>query len=336
MNRSNQQMSPEIVLRNVDRRRFSEGLLAMLAGLATGALASTPYPMGPIKLIVPFPPGGAFDLFVRALAEKLTVSLGQSVIVESKPGANGMIAVSSVADAPADGKTFLMMSGQIAQNAILMPGSTAKLEQLVPMTMLTSIPFAFIVNASTGVNTFAEFIEYAKKRKGQLAYGSFGQGSSSHILGEAINRAAGMDLTHVAYKGDSALFPDLASGRVAAGWGTIGFFGKQSKGVRLLFVVSPTRLHDYPSVPTLSELGYPQLNLAGWAAMFAPKGTPAPLTTQMTSAVRGILSTDEMKKKIESLAYSPLTKLDEPVSQRLDQEIKRWGELIRQEGITVS
>ena len=271
------------------RNRFNHIARPLLAGLAlllTAApgAAQDVFPSRPIRIITPTAAGGNIDIMARALAEKLAAAWGQGVVVEPRPGANGMLAASAVAKAAPDGYTVLFSHSALVQNLLLQPNPPYKLAELTPVSMLALFPIAYGVNPSLGVGSLAELIALAKAKPRTLSFGSYGTGSGGHVIGAALNRAAGIDLTHVPYKGEVPAVTDMMSGQVSSAYGSVGYMARQlgTGKVRLLAVASQARLKNFPDLPTFAEAGFPALNLPGWGGLFLPAERILPLVGSVT------------------------------------------------------
>ena len=202
----------------MQKRRSLLGLgagLALLGGTARvpAAESAAAYPGKPIRLVVPLAAGGAIEVIARMFGERLTKVWGQPVIVESKPGGNGMIGALAVSQSPPDGYTVLFTNSGLIQNAHLRPNPNFRFENYVPVNMMAYAPGAFAIQAAIPANTLAEFVDYVKARPGKVSFGSYGAGSSGHLLGEMLNKTAGLDMVHVAYRGESAAVQDMLGGR---------------------------------------------------------------------------------------------------------------------------
>ena len=308
---------------------------AAVFALLPAALAQDAFPNRPIKIITPTAAGGNIDILARALAEKLAAAWGQGVVVEPRPGANGMIAASFVAKAPADGYTVLFSHSALVQNLLLQPNPPYKLADLAPVTMLALFPIAYGVNTSLNVNSLAELVALAKAKPGTLSFGSYGTGSGAHVIGAALNRAAGIDLTHVPYKGEVPAVTDMLSGQVSSAYGSVGYMARQLGGgkVKLLAVASAQRLKSFPDVPTFAEAGYPALNLPGWGGLFLPAGTPAPLIAKLNAEVVKALAAPDMIARIDAMGFVTVGNSAEAFAGSIKSEFTKWESAIRENQI---
>ena len=313
-------------------RRAALVALSLLGALAGPAQAQEgPFPNRAIRIVIPTAPGGNLDLLARVVAEKLQAAWGQQVIVESRAGANTTLATTYVAKAPADGYTALFTISGFVQNLVLQPNPAYKASDLAPVSLVASFPIALAANAAVPVKTLADVVKLAKEKPGSMSYGSYGLGSGGHILGAGLNKAAGVDIAHVPYKGEAASFPDLVSGRIQLAYGSVGFYARQlSEGkVKLIAVASPARLKDFPEVQTFAEAGYADINLAGWGALFLPAGTPQAVVDKWSQEVQRITQMPDVQKKIFDMGFLPVGNSSAEFARVIDSDIKRWGAVVK-------
>jgi tripartite-type tricarboxylate transporter receptor subunit TctC len=318
-------------------RRF--GILAMLAALplvdAGPASAQEKFPAKAVRIVIPTASGGNVDLLARALGEKLTERWKQPVIVEAKPGANTLLATLEVSRGKADGYTLLFTISGLVQNLVLQPNPQYKLADLAPVSMVALFPIALAANASFPPKTLGEVIDHAKARPNTISYGSYGTGSGGHIIGEGLNRAADIDLQHIAYKGEAAALPDLLTGRIALAYGSTGFYARQlsTNNVRLIAVASPKRLKNFPDVPTFAEAGFADINLAGWGGMFLPAGTPPEIVKEVARQVREIVALPDIQAKIYDMGFEPVGNSAAEFAQGLSAELEKWRTIVKDSNI---
>ena len=270
------------------------------------AFAQATYPNAFIKVIIPSPAGGGHDTMMRTIGEKLAAAWGQQLIVESKAGAAGAIAASAVAKAPSDGYTLLLNYSALLSNTVLTANPGYKLEELVPVSLLVLTPIAIGVRSSLGVKTLAEFVALANSRPGRLSYGSYGQGSGGHFVGELLKGAAGIDVTHVPYKGEAPAILDLLGGQIDAAITSVGAASRHPDKIVPLAISSPQRFVRYPDVPTFAEAGYPAVNMPGWGCLFVPAGTPQPIVDKLGAEMARILALPDVVAKMHELGNDPV------------------------------
>jgi tripartite-type tricarboxylate transporter receptor subunit TctC len=326
------------------RAALAAGAVAGALGCASLGLMSAAraqdaasFPNRPVRIITPTAAGGNIDIMARGLAEKLAAAWGQGVVVEPRPGANGMIAASFVAKAPADGYTILFSHSALVQNLLLQPNPPYKLADLAPVTMLALFPIAYAVNTSHGVNSLAELVALAKAKPKTLSFGSYGTGSGGHIIGAGLNRAAGIDLTHVPYKGEAPAVTDMMSGQVSSAYGSVGYVARQvgSGKVKLLAVASLERLKAFPDVPTFAEAGYPGINLPGWGGLFLPAGTPPAIVAKFNQEVLKALRLPEISDRILAMGFVPVGSSAEEFTASIKSEFEKWETAIRENQIKI-
>jgi tripartite-type tricarboxylate transporter receptor subunit TctC len=318
-------------------RRAALALFA--AALAAGpAFAAEPWPTRSVRIIVPFAPGGGADSSARVLAELLAPQLGQSVIVENKPGAGSAIGVMAAAQAR-DGHTLLMGSNSMVINPSLKPDLTYDVARdFDAVGMVSAQPLVLVVPASSSIHSIADIIAQAKAKPGALSAGNSGTGTLAHLASELFAAQTGVTLTPVAYKGESALLPDLIAGRVSLGFLNLPSVAAHIKSGRLraLAVSSPQPVPQLPGVPTLRSLNYPSLEVQGWAALLAPKGTiPPEGLARLEELLTKALASDVVKAKFAALSVTPVIMSREATAKFLQAEGTRYAAVIKARGIKV-
>ena len=319
-----------------------KALALLLLAAALPAAAQEPYPSKPVKVIVPYGPGGATDIIARIVGQKLTEALGQSFIVENRPGANGNIALEAVARAAPDGYTLLV--GNVSTNTINENVYEHMLKikptrDLVGVTKLVDIPHTVIATANFPANNIAELIAYCKKEPGKVNFASVGLGSYPHLDMERLERAAGIQLTHVPYKGGAGqAIPALISGEVQVAFFNLASLLPHIKAGRLkpLAAETPQRVPELPNLPTMAEQGFPGIGTNAWQGMFAPAATPKPIVDKLHDTVASVLLNPEMK---EHLAKQMLNVAVSRSSQDFQDEVKKeteaWGAFLREARIKI-
>lgn len=314
-------------------KRFAWALL--LCGLAQVAGAQG-FPVKPIHFIVPYPAGGATDMMARLVAQKLTESFRQQLVVDNKPGAGGNIGVAMVAKAPADGYTI----GISATNSFAInPHLTKKLpydalKDLTQISMVGIIPNVIVVNSDVPAKSIAELVALAKRQP--LAYASPGQGTSLHLAGEMLNEAAGITMTHVPYKGDVPALTDLLGGRVPVMTSNLaGALPHVRSGkLRALAVTTAKRATQLPDVPTMIEAGYKDFDISVWFTVFTASGVPREALEILNREVQRALNAPDVRQRLQDANIEPApTSLDQIRSFTL-AEYERWGSIVRKTGAT--
>lgn len=310
--------------------------LALLAALPLAATAQATFPDKPIRIIIPVPAGGQTDILARLLGQKLTASMGQPVIVESKPGAATVIATEMVAKSPPDGYTLLLTLTQIVQAPLLMPRVKYDVfKDVVPVIRVAESTAIFAVPVGSPLKSIKDFVEQAKNRKVPFSYGSNGHGSTVHLYSDMFSRQYGFQLTHAPYKGEAPIVPDLVSGRIDAGWlsGMTAANLAKDKKVRILATTGTRRLTSLPEVPTFDELGYKGLDADGWIGIFAPGGTPRPIVEKLAAELDKAIQMPDVRERIISFGLEPAGGTSDDFSKMVRRSYDQWAHIIKTTGI---
>jgi len=309
--------------------------------LATGAAAQD-YPTRPVRILVPYGPGGATDIIARIVAAKLTESLGQSFVVENRPGANGNIALEAAAKAAPDGYTLLV--GNVSTNAINETIYAHQLtirpsRDLIAVTKLVEIPHIVVASAALPANNIAELIALAKKEPGKINFASVGLGSYPHLDMERFMKAAGVEFTHVPYKGGAGqAIPAMVAGEVQLAFFNMASLLPHIKSGRLkaLAAIPTQRLPELPNVATLAEQGYPGIGTNAWQGLFAPAATPKPVVDKLYAAVASALGRPEQKEGLAKQMMSvELSRSPQEFTELVRRETQAWGEFLRDARIKI-
>jgi tripartite-type tricarboxylate transporter receptor subunit TctC len=313
-------------------------LAALLASVAAHAQSqAAPYPSKPVKLVVPYAAGGSTDQLARAVADQLGRALGQSVVVENKPGGNTIVAAEHVAKSPADGYTLFMgSSASLAVNPLLynqLPYDPKA--DFAGISMLAASPLILVVPQELPVKSVTEFIAYAKAKPGSMNYASVGNGNPLHLAGELFKVSAGIDMTHVPYNGSSPALTALIGNQVQAMFDVVLTSNPHIKSgkLRALGVTGSRRIPLLPDVPTVSEAGLPGYEAGIWFAMVAPKATSSAIVQRLNQDVTKILRQPEMRARFDALALELIPTPPEEVSAYAAREQGRWAKLIKEKGI---
>ena len=314
------------------RQLLGSALLSTLCAVATGAT----YPDKPVRMIVPFAPGGGTDLVARSLAQKLTEAMGQSFVVDNRPGANANIGNEMAARAAPDGYTLIMTSSSLTINPNLyqkLPYDPVR--DFAPVSLATNVPYILVVHPSMPVGSFQEFIAYARTKPGQLSYGSAGAGNSTHLAMELLKLVAKIDLVHVPYKGTGQALTDLLGAHVQAIWGTIPPCLPHVKSGRLkgLAVGGLKRARAVPELPTADESGYPGYEAGSWFGLLAPAGTSKDIVAMLNRAVNKALNAQELNERLNSEGAEPAGNTPEQFAAFIKMEIVKWGKVAKAAGI---
>ncbi|RZT36367.1 tripartite tricarboxylate transporter substrate binding protein [Cupriavidus agavae] len=322
------------------RRRWLQALAACGLAVAAlpGAALAAEYPDRPIRLVVPFPPGGPTDLVSRVIARRMSEDLGQTVLVDNRPGANGNIGNEIVAKAAPDGYTVLYNTSSIA----LSPALYRKLpydvkRDLLPVALTANVPLVLEVNAQVPANTVPEFVAWLKANPGKMTYGSAGNGNVTHLTAFLFLQAKGLDAAHAPYKGSAPALTDLASGQVQFMTDTINsslpFI--RDKRMKALAVTSSTRSAQLPDVPTLAESGLPGFEAGAWQGMMVPAKTPPDIVRRLNGAAVKALAAPEVRASLAAQGAEPRGSSPEAYGTFLSHEIERWRKVVKDTGVTL-
>ena len=312
----------------VSRRRLLQGSAGLAATLALPAVRAQTYPSAPLRIIITVPAGGGHDTMMRMVGQKLTEAWGQTVIVDSKPGASGAIAAVAVARSAPDGLTMLLTNSNFLSTTILQPAAGYKTADFVPVSMLVLTPIAIGVRTSLGVNTIQEWVALAKKEPGKLSYGSYGQGSGGHFVGEQLNAAAGIETTHVPYKGEAPAIQDVLGGQVDAVIASLGGASRYPGKIKALAVASPTRFPVYNDVPTFAESGLPAVNMPGWGGVFLPAATPKPVVAKLSAELNRVIMLPDVQAKMLDLGFESVGWGPDHLQSFLDEQLVKTRKLV--------
>lgn len=313
------------------------GLGAVCAAFALGAPAQA-YPTKPITIIVPFPAGAGPDVMARLIGERLSAQLKESIVVENRPGASGMVGATAVARAPADGHTLLVTPNTLFIAPHLMPAGAKPPVDVIgdfePVIMPSQTTMLMVANPKLGVKTAKEFAELA--RKTPTNYASSGNGSVLHIAGALFNSAAGLNMTHVPYRGIAPAVTDVIAGHVQVTFAGLAPVRQHiaSGALVALATVEPTRSSAMPDLPTAIEQGFKDVAVDGWYAVLAPKGTPAAIVERLNKEINAALANPELKQKIEQTGEVILGGAPAALAKRMKGDFARYGEIVRRLNIT--
>ena len=311
-------------------------LVAAAAAIAGPALAQS-YPAKPVRLIVPFPPGGNTDVLGRLMAQKLTDALGQQFFVENRPGASGVIGADAAAKSPPDGYTIFFGTTGVLSSAPALRATLSydPVKSFAPISALAGAPVVVTVSSAMPVSSLKEFIEYAKARPGKLTYGSAGVGHFLHVAGEAFNAAAGVQLFHVPYKGVDQALVDLLAGRLDVMIDTIVIYAPhvQSGKLKALAVGQGKRLSRIPELPTTAEAGLPGYEFASYFGLLAPAGTPPEIVRRLNTETVKALAAPDIVDSLGKMGLEPAPTTPEQYAILIAEDLAKWKRLVGQIGI---
>jgi tripartite-type tricarboxylate transporter receptor subunit TctC len=326
----------------MNQARFSRAALELLFALAitlasTGGVAAPDYPTKPVRLMVPFPPGGTLDILARGIAPRLTAQMAQQVVVENRPGANGVIGAEAVAKASADGYTMLIWGGSgIAVHPTMLPKLPYDpVRDFAPVAMLATYPSVLIANPSFPTDSVKELIAAAKAAPGKLTYGSPGTGNVNHLVGEWFRSIAGVDLVHVPYKGAALVINDVVAGHIPIGFVLLPGALPQIRAGKLkaLAVTAEQRMSAVPNVPTMAEAGVPGLDLSDWGGILVPARTPSEVIARLNQEITKVVNAPEVRQRWIEQGLEPKTATPGELAGLIKTDVDKWNRIIRQTGV---
>jgi tripartite-type tricarboxylate transporter receptor subunit TctC len=313
--------------------------LGGLLGSHDAAQAQASYPTKPVRLIVPFPPGGGTDILARVIGAKLTEALGQPVVVENKPGAGGNIGVDLVAKSAPDGYNMVIgQTSNLAVNPTLYPDLPYDPQKdLAPISLVADAPLVLVVPANSPFKTLGDVINAAKGKPEEVTFASPGNGTVSHLSGELLQKAANVKFQHIPYKGASQALTDLMGGQVQTYMSSIPTALAQIKGgkLRALAVTATKRVQDLPDVPTVAESGFPGFESSTWFGFLVKAGTPEPIVKRLNTEVVKVLQMPEVREKIAAEGATVLSGTPDQFTAFLKDEIVKWGKVVKDSGAKV-
>ncbi len=318
-------------------QRLALAALSAFALLAGGA-AAQPYPSRPVRVIVPFAPGGATDIIARLVAQKLADRLGQSVVVENKPGAGTTIGNAEVAKAKPDGYTLLFAPTPFVISQVVYPTLPYDPQKdFAPVSLLAVSPFILVVNAAFPAKSTAELVAIAKAKPGTVTFASAGNGTVPHLAGELFKLRAGIDIVHVPYKGGGPAIVDLVSGQVPMMFATPIEVSQhvQSGRLRVLGTTSLARLAAMPDVPTLSESGYPDFEVLSFFGVLAPAGTPPEIVNRVAADLAAVMEMSDVRERFAQQSAEARVLGPAAFSAFLARERDKWADIVKRSGAKV-
>jgi tripartite-type tricarboxylate transporter receptor subunit TctC len=321
-------------------RQVLRASLLALAGICSApTAANAAYPDKPIRLIVPFPAGGAADVMARGMAQRLGQELGQQIVVDNRGGAGGTTAAEAAVKSPADGYTlFFGTMGTQAINPAMYPKLRYDPQKdFAPISLTHITPRVLVVGPSVAARNIAELIALAKSKPRGLTYGSAGNGSSSHLSGALFEALGGVDMVHVPYKGSSPLLVDVLAGRVDMTFDSYTVYEEHIKAgkVRPLGVTSKARIAALPQVPTIAEAGLKGYDVSNWLGVLAPAGTPKDVIATLHAALGRAMATPALRTQLIALGIEPTFSTPEEFAALVRTELPKWAEIVKKSGATV-
>lgn len=318
------------------RAILATAIAACLASVTGVTYAQDAYPSKPVRLVVPYPPGGGADGLARMIARKLSDAIGQTVIIDNKPGANTMLASTEVSRAPADGYTLLYVASSFTINPSLYKVPYDTVQAFAPVAMVAEVPLIIIRNPKAPYNTLADLLTAAKANPGKINFASYGQGSPAHLGGELLASIAGVEMMHIPYKGSAPALTDLIGGQVEINFSSVepALPLINTKKVYPIAVMTKKRIAALPDVPAVSET-FPGFEAIGWNGIVAPAGTPAAIINRLNQAVNEAVKSPELQANYakQGVVADPMS--PEAFGKLIKDEIVKWGEVVKKASVKV-
>lgn len=314
-------------------------LLALAAATFTSGAFAQAWPSKPIRIVVPFPPGGGTDTIARETSQRVAAATGWTFVIDNKPGAGGNLGVDAVAKAPADGYTLVLgQTSNLAINPTLytkMPYDSQK--DLAPVVLLANAPLVMVTGMGTPYKTLADAVNAAKVKPGQLNFASPGNGTVAHLTSEMFQKAAGFKTQHIPYKGAAQALTDVISGGVELYMSSVPTLIGQIRNnkLRALAVTSAKRVDDLPNVPTINESGYKGFDAVTWFGLLAPAGTPKDVIAKLNAEFNKALQNPELRKKLGDEGADAVGGTPEQFTALIKDEIPRWGKVVKESGASI-
>ncbi|WP_354673833.1 Bug family tripartite tricarboxylate transporter substrate binding protein [Cupriavidus alkaliphilus] len=322
--------------------RSARSIAITVAGVAAAhtaptALAADAWPAKPIKVIVPYTPGGSTDTVSRVVFEQVSQRLGQPIIIENKPGANSTLGVGVAARSAPDGYTFVSVLAAYSANMSLYSKLSYKPADLVPVAEMAELPLFLFASKKVPARTVAELVDYGKKHPDTLTFGSSGVGSSAHLTGERLAMESKLKLTHVPYNGSAPILPALVSGEVSVAFDPllVPMPHVKSGKINVLAVASAKRWPGEPNIPTMEEAGFPGFVMSSWTGLLAPAGTPQPIVARMAREIAAATRSPEVTKKLTDLGFVPVGGTPEEFRKLIERDTRRYAEIVKAGKITL-
>jgi tripartite-type tricarboxylate transporter receptor subunit TctC len=317
---------------------IATAVFAAFAAITSASALAQEYPFKPLRMVVPNPPGGTTDFVGRVIAAKLSELLGQTIVVENKPGAAQVIGTVAVAQAPADGYTILIAAPEFTMNpSLLSKPPYDPLKDFAPVAFIASYPHVIVGSLGVPAASAKELIALAKAKPGELHFASGGNGASNHISAEWFMYSAGIQMTHVPYKGNGPAITDLLANRVQLLFTSLSPAEQYIKTGKLkaIAVTGPKRLASLPDVPTVSENGIPGYDFMTWYGIFAPAGTPRPIIDRLNADLVRTMQSTEVREKLAPIGADLTVGTPDDFEVTLREELVRWGKLVKETGLKI-
>ncbi|GJG94778.1 tripartite tricarboxylate transporter substrate binding protein [Cupriavidus pauculus] len=319
--------------------RVACGMAVAIATVFAGqaAIAADAWPTKPIKVIVPYTPGGSTDTVSRVVFEKVAQSLGQPIIIENKPGANSTLGVGVAARSTPDGYTFVSVLAAYSANMSLYSKLSYKPSDLVPVAEMAELPLFLFSAKKVPAKTVGELVDYGRKHPDALTFGSSGVGSSAHLTGERLAMESKVKMTHVPYNGSAPILPALVSGEVSVAFDPllVPMPHVKSGKINVLAVASAKRWPGEPNIPTMEESGFPGFVMSSWTGLLAPAGTPQPVIDRMAKEIAAAARSADVAKKLTELGFIPVGSTPDEFRKLIDRDTTRYAQIVKAGKITL-
>jgi tripartite-type tricarboxylate transporter receptor subunit TctC len=324
-------------IRGLSRTVVFGGLVAvMLCAQATSvAQTASSFPNQPIRMVVPYPPGGPTDITARVVAAEMSKTIGQNIVIDNRPGASGMIGSEMVTKSTPDGYTLLANASIHVINPSVYPDMRFDaIKDFVPITQLAQVPLVLVVPANSPIKSVKDLVEYAKANPGKVNFGSAGSASAQHLAGESFKIAAGIQMQHIPYKGSAPALTDLAGGQLQLMFDSMPSATPMinSGKLRAIAVTTTTRAKARPDLPTIAESGFPGFDISTWYAYWAPKGTPADVVEKLAASAAQALKNPEVIAKYEAMGAEPVGSTPAQFAAYVESEAKKWSDIVKKSG----
>ena len=325
-------------------RSRSLARIALFSGLVIGALCvsamsaaqtTNTYPNQAIRMVVPYPPGGPTDITARVVAAEMSKTIGQSVVIDNRPGASGMIGSEMVTKSTPDGYTLLANASIHVINPSVYPDMRFDaIKDFTPITQLAQVPLVLVVPANSPIKSVKDLVEYAKANPGKVNFGSAGSASAQHLAGESFKIAAGIQMQHIPYKGSAPALTDLAGGQLQLMFDSMPSATPMinSGKLRAIAVTTTVRAKARPDLPTIAESGFPGFDISTWYAYWAPKGTPADIIEKLAASAAQALKNPEVIAKYEAMGAEPVGSTPAQFAAYVESEAKKWNDIVKKSG----
>ena len=323
--------------RSLPRIALFSGLVigALCVSAMSGAQTTNTYPNQAIRMVVPYPPGGPTDITARVVAAEMSKTIGQSVVIDNRPGASGMIGSEMVTKAAPDGYTLLANASIHVINPSVYPDMRFDaIKDFTPITQLAQVPLVLVVPANSPIKSVKDLVEYAKANPGKVNFGSAGSASAQHLAGESFKIAAGIQMQHIPYKGSAPALTDLAGGQLQLMFDSMPSATPMinSGKLRAIAVTTTVRAKARPDLPTIAESGFPGFDISTWYAYWAPKGTPADIIEKLAASAAQALKNPEVIAKYEAMGAEPVGSTPAQFAAYVESEAKKWNDIVKKSG----